>query len=123
MLSMGFPICVDAIYSIWVSYCVTNSSNQPLTENKGFDISFSDYFLHLVIRFLSGILFTILQHAALFPSGFEYEFSCSLPSTNTTSKTATNANASQSNSAFFTCYNITAYDKEHCPINVFRIQF
>jgi hypothetical protein len=122
ILSILFPINVAFIYSLWMR-CrgEIRSSNRPLTEdqtqNKEIYLGSYCYFFHLVIRFLSGILFTILQHTVFFPSGFESTFSCSLPPTYFTSQIAKNASASQSN-VQFTCHNLAASSNETLSIGL-----
>ena len=37
------------------------------------------YFLHLVFRFMMGIVFTVLQFTVFYPNGFDFEYSCTLP--------------------------------------------
>ena len=118
ILSILFPMNVAFTYSLWMRcYGEIRSSNQPLsedqTQNKETYRGSYCYFFHLVIRFLFGILFTVLQHTVFFPSGFEPEFSCysSLPPRNCTSKIAKNASGCQSNVHTF-CLNRVAHEKE-----------
>jgi hypothetical protein len=120
ILSIWFPIIVAVIYSLSVRRRVEeiDSSNEPQTEGEAENqvpnrtlYVYYFYFFHLAIRVLSGILFTILQFAVFHPSGFDLEFSCSLPPTRFTSKIAKNASASQSNSTSIACENATASDK------------
>ncbi len=124
MLSIWFPIIVGVIYSLCVRRRVEeiDSNNEPPAEgeaenqvqNRGTLYVFTFYFFHLAIRVLSGILFTILQYLVIFPSGFDFEFICSLPPTRFTTKIAKNANASQPNGTSFTCENSSASGKQLC---------
>ena len=123
ILSIWFPIVVAVIYSLCVRRRVEeiDSSNDHEPQIEGAEPEnrvqdrtlyvFYSYFFHLAIRVLSGLLFTILQYAVFHPSGFDFEFSCSLPPTGFTSKIAKNATASQSNFTTIACENATASDK------------
>jgi hypothetical protein len=122
ILSIWFPIIVAVIYSLCVRRRVEDidPSNESQTQGQGEAENqvqnrtlyvYYFYFFHLAIRVLSGILFTILQYAVFHPSGFDFEFTCSLPPTGFTSKIAKNASASQSNSTSIACENATASDK------------
>ncbi|CAB4025905.1 NACHT, LRR and PYD domains-containing 14-like, partial [Paramuricea clavata] len=90
ILSIWFPIIVAVIYSLCVRRRVEEidpsheSQTQEEVEN---------------------------QYAVFHPSGFDFEFSCSLPPTGFTSKIAKNGSASQSNSTSIACENATASDK------------
>ena len=123
VLSTGWQIFVAIVYSIIVRRRIEYLGNQPEPEDeaenqvqsKGFYSVRFHYLFHLVIRFLSGILFTILQHTLLYPSGFDSEYSCSLQSTtmtSTISKIAENASAIQSDATFFACKNPQASEEE-----------
>ena len=128
VLSIWFPLLVGVIYSIWARLRVQeiDSNNEAPAEgeaenqvqNRETLHVFIFYFFHLAIRVLSGILFTILQYVLIFPSGFDSEFSCSLPLTRFTTKTAKNASASQPNSIFFFCENLSASGKQSCWVAV-----
>ena len=126
MLSIWFPIIVGVIYSLCVRRRVEeiDSNNEPQTqentqvENRGTLYVFKFYFFHLAIRVLSGILFSILQYVLIFPGGFDFEFSCSLPPTRFTTKIAKNASASQPNSTSFTCENSSTSGKQSCWVVV-----
>ncbi len=130
MLSIWFPIIVGVIYSLCVRRRVEeiDSNNEPQTQgeaenqvqNRRTLYVFKFYFFHLAIRVLSGILFSILQYVLIFPSGFDFEFICSLPLTRFTTKIAKNASASQPNSTVtsFTCENSSASGKQSCWVIV-----
>jgi hypothetical protein len=89
LLSIGFTVLVSVIYSLGVSSRVeeiertSDGSDEPRTDSEvtyqRFYV-FYFYFLHLV-RSLFGILFTVLQHTMFYPSGFDFEFSCNLHTT------------------------------------------
>ena len=96
--SISFPILVAFAYS----YCVRKQvrtcciyyrptgieANSP--EQQDYNKIDHYYFIHLLIRFLSGILFLTLQKAVLFANGFKSQFKCTLPLT-TMCQTAKNA--------------------------------
>ena len=116
ILSIWFPIFVAVIYSVAARNRVQEIDSrherqiEGEAEEEGQNRTlyvFYFYFVHLFIRFLSGILFTMLQYAVFFPSGFDFEFGCSLPPRN-----AKNASASQSNSTPINCENSSATEKK-----------
>ncbi len=87
MLSYGSVIAVSVVYSLAVGNHIdeterysrrtdeSQTGNEP--GRKTFYV-FYFYFIHLVVRSMLGILFTILQHI-LYPSGFHSQFSCVYP--------------------------------------------
>ena len=122
ILSIWFPIIVAVIYSLCVRRRVEEidpSNNEPQTEDEPENqvqnrtlYVFYLYFFHLAIRVLLGILFTILQYTVLFPSGFDFKFSCSLPPTGFTTMIAKNASDRLLNGTFIACENSSASDKQ-----------
>ena len=124
LLSTWFPIIIALVYSLWVRRRVeqvdsnineTQADGEAANQvrNRTFYV-FRFYFIHLVLRVLCGALFTILQHALLFPKGFDFEYGCSLPRTEFTSNIPKNASVSQLNSTFITpvgCENAKAPEK------------
>ena len=129
ILSIWFPIIVAVVYSLWVRRRVDqiNSSNHELQTEAESDFNpvqntrtlfiFYFYLFHLAIRILSGLVFTILQHTVIFPSGFDLEFTCSLPPTR--AKTAQNVDTFQLNgNTPITCENSVAHEKQLCWIIV-----
>ncbi|XP_028413221.1 NACHT, LRR and PYD domains-containing protein 3-like [Dendronephthya gigantea] len=124
ILSIWFPIFVAAIYSLSVRNRVkkiSGSNDEPQNDAEaGNEVhnrrSFYvySYFFHLIIRLLFGLVFTILQYAVFFRSGFDFEFSCDEPASDVTSKIAKNASVSQLNSttSTITCENSTASEKQ-----------
>ena len=85
LMSTWFPIVFAVIYSLSVRHRVdqvdsndSEAGNQ--VQNRTFYV-FRFYFIHLAIRVLCGVLFTVLQHTLLFPRGFDFEFGCNLPPT------------------------------------------
>ena len=52
---------------------------------------FHSYFLHLLVRLVLGILFTVLQNFIFYPFGFPTEFPCVLPTVTATVQMVTNS--------------------------------
>ncbi len=136
ILSIWFPIIVALMYSLCVRRRVeeTDTRDEPPAEaeaanhekNRGtFKYVFYFYFFQLAIRVLSGILFTILQYTVFFPTGYDFEFSCSLPPRGFTFEVPKNANASQFNSTPIACENSSASEKQlwWVIVSVFNIAF
>ncbi len=126
VLNFGSVVVVSVIYALAVGNRIDEAeryssgsvesqtgakkgNNEP--GRKTFYI-FYFYFIHLVVRSILGILFTILQYTVLYPSGFHSQFSCVYPELtqadpNTTA--AKNASVPLSN---VTCTNSAAQDKQ-----------
>ena len=117
--SISFPILVAFAYS----YCVRkevrtcciykrrNEIEENGPEQQDYNKIDKYYYIHLLIRFLFGILFLILQNAVLFANGFKSEFKCTLPLT-TMCQTAKNAGAMLNST--FPCTNSTAIQEGVC---------
>ena len=124
--SISFPVLVAFTYSCCVRKEVTTcctyyrptgiEANSP--EQQDYNKIDQYYFIHLLIRFLSGILFLILQKAVLFANGFKSEFKCTLPLT-TMCQTAKNT-SSMVNSTF-PCTNSTAYQEGLCSRTILTL--
>ena len=90
LLSIGVVIIVSVIYSLGVSSRVEDEIDRASggieqtgmtgneQTNNGFYVCYF-YFLHLVFRFMLGIVFTVLQYIVFYPNGFDFEYSCTLP--------------------------------------------
>jgi uncharacterized membrane protein len=120
ILSIWFSIIVAVIYSLGVRRRVEeiDSSNEPQTQSEAENqvqnrtlYVYYFYFFHIFIRVLSGVLFTVLQYAVFFPSGFDFKFSCKRP-TEFTSKTPVNASDIPLNSTSIICENSSASEKQ-----------
>ena len=134
LLSTWFPIVVAVIYSLSVRRRVDqvdSNINQTQTDgeadnqvhSKTFNV-FCLYFVHLAIRVLCGVLFTVLQHALLFPRGFSFEFGCNLPPTVLPTKISKNTSVSQlNNTASITCENASDKHTMWVIISVFNALF
>ena len=124
LLSTWFPIIIALVYSLWVRRRVeqvdsninetqADSEADNQVRSRTFYV-FRFYFIHLVLRVLCGVLFTILQHALLYPRGFDFKYGCSLPRTEFRPTIPKNASVSQLNSTFVTsvgCENTKAPEK------------
>ena len=134
LLSTWFPIVVAVIYSLSVRRRVDqvdSNINQTQTDgeadnqvhSKTFNV-FCLYFVHLAIRVLCGVLFSVLQHALLFPRGFSFEFGCNLPPTVLPTKISKNTSVSQlNNTASITCENASDKHTMWVIISVFNALF
>ena len=136
LLSTWFPIIIAVVYSLWVRRRVDQvdstinetqadgeADNQ--VQNRTFYV-FRLYFIHLAIRVLCGVLFTILQHTLLFPRGFDFKFGCSLPPTVLPTKIPKNTSVSELiNTASIACENASRSDKHTMwvIISVFNVVF
>ena len=115
-LSIGLSVLVSVIYSLLVSARVDEieSSHERQTvgeaehtQNRRIFYVFYRYFIHLVVRLLFGIIFTVVQHTYFYPNGFDLKFSCNLPPAEVTSNINTPKNASRD----LNCENATASEK------------
>ena len=134
LMSTWFPIIIALVYSLWVRHRVDQvdstinetqadreADNQ--VQNRTFYI-FRLYFVHLAIRVLCGVLFTILQHALLFPRGFDFEYDCSLPSTELPTKIPKNTSVNGlNNTASIACKSASDKHTMWVIISVFNAVF
>jgi Leucine-rich repeat (LRR) protein len=123
LLSTDFTVLVSVIYSLIVRDRVNDieSRHERQTDGKAVNRGrnkktvyvFYSYFIHLVLRGLFSITFTVLQHTYFYPNGFDFKFSCNLPPTDhVTSNISTPKNASRNlNGTLVTCENATASGK------------
>ena len=139
LLSIGSTVLVSVIYSLLVSKRVDeiesnherqadggngDAENHGHGENRTVYV-FCLYFVHLVLRFLCGIIFTVLQHTFFYPNSFDLKFRCNLPPAEVTSNNIninTPSNASQlKNNTSVPCENPTASEKKLFGTIVFVI--
>ena len=134
LLSTWFPIIIALVYSLWVRHRVDQvdstinetqadgeADNQ--VQNRTFYV-FRLYFIHLAIRVLCGVLFTILQHVLLFPRGFDFKYGCSQPSTVLPTKIPKNTSVSELiNTATIACENASDKHTMWVIISVFNALF
>ena len=129
LLSIGSAVLVSVIYSLVVSKRVDeidasndrgdadegNAVNQRHGETRTVYV-FNFYFVHLVLRFVCGIFFTVLQYTFFYPNTFELKFSCNLPpaEVNHNNIKARSGNASHvnNNNTSVSCENPTAPEKK-----------
>ena len=121
VLSYGSVIVVSVVYSLAVGNHIdeterySSGSDEPQTVNepgrKTFYV-FYFYFIHLVVRSLLGILFTILQHTVLYPSGFDSQFSCVYPELRQADHNITAVKNTSTIQPNVTCTASTAPDKQ-----------
>ena len=127
LLSIGSTVLVSVIYSLVVSKrveeiesnndrgdAVGSAANQGHGENRTVYV-FIFYFFHLVLRFVCGIFFTVLQYTFFYPNGFDLKYSCKLPPAEVNSDNIINAlrNASHmNNNTSVSCENPTASEKK-----------
>ena len=121
--SISLPIFVAFIYSCCVrkevrKCCIYKrptgiESNSP--EQEDYNKLDKFYYIHLLIRFLSGILVLILQNAVLFSDGFKSQFKCILPLA-TIYQPAKNVSVTLIET--FPCTNSTASREELCSLAI-----
>ena len=89
LLSTGSTVLISVIYSlvVWKRVDEIESYHERQTDgeteghtqqNRRTVYVFCWYFVHLVLRALFGIIFTVLQHPYFYPKGFDLNFSCNL---------------------------------------------
>ena len=123
LLSFGSVVVVSVIYSLAVGNRIDETeryssradgpllsgANQPGTMTF---YVFYFYFMHLVVRSILGILFTILQYTVLYPSGFHSQFSCVYPELRQPDTNTTAAKNESVPLSTVTCNNSAAQDKQ-----------
>jgi Ran GTPase-activating protein (RanGAP) involved in mRNA processing and transport len=123
LLSINFTVLVSVIYSLIVCNRVdeiesrherqTHANAVNHGQNRKTVYVLYSYFVHLVLRGLFVIALTVLQHIYFYPNGFDFKFSCNLPSMDqVTSNINTPKNAIRNlNGTSVTCENATAPEK------------
>ena len=127
LLSTGSTVLISVIYSLVVWKRVdeiesyherrTDGELENQTQNRRTVYVFYSYFVHLVLRALFGIIFTMFQYAYFYPNGFDSKFSCNLSDQGTSSDINTPRNVSHY-STLLTCKNATASEKSSWGIIV-----
>ena len=134
LLSTWFPIIIAVVYSLWVRRRVDqvdSTINETQADGEagnqvqnGTFCVFRLYFIHLAIRVLCGVLFTILQHTLLFPRGFDFKYGCSLPPTVLPTKIPKNTSVNELiNTASIACENASDKHTMWVIISVFNVVF
>ena len=77
---------------------------------------FCAYFIHLVVRFVLGILFVVSQNVLFYPSGFPAKFVCVTPTVKPTLRSTNVSNATEDHSSAINCRNSFAADNGVCAI-------
>ncbi len=121
VLSYGSVILVSVVYSLVVGnhideterYSRGSDGSQTVNEpgRKTFYV-FYFYFIHIVVRSMLGILFSILQHTVLYPSGFDSQFSCVYPELRQSDHNITAVKNTSIIQPNVTCTASTAQDKQ-----------
>ncbi|KAJ7393293.1 hypothetical protein OS493_006262 [Desmophyllum pertusum] len=81
---------------------------------------FCFYFLHLLVRFVLGILFTVLQNLVFYPSGFPSKFDC-VSSTVKPAVNSTDFNATKDDGSAFNCDNSVGSDNAICAKGIWIV--
>ena len=123
LLSIGSTVLTSVIYSLvaWkrVDEIESNFQRQidceddnkyPSQERRTVFVFYS-YFVHLVLRALLGIIFTVLQHTYSYPNGFAFKFQCNLPSTILSSNDITAPKNASHDGTSIKCENLTSSEK------------
>ena len=134
-------VCLMVLVSIVYSFCVrTNVENVEKISNDrtpngtngltgpsgqydydetcpGFYVLYF-YFIHLIVRSLLGILFTVLQHTVFYPTGFDSEFTCKLSSSDLLKLHSGNNASIGLKRTIITCENATASEKQVCSVMI-----
>ena len=128
VLSTWFPIIIAVVYSLSIRHRLEQvDSNDGEAgnhiQNRTFYV-FRLYFIHLAIRVLCGVLFTVLQHVLLFPRGFDFKFGCNLPPTVLPTNIPKNTSISQlNNTTSIACENKSDKHTMWVIISVFNCGF
>ena len=124
LLSIGSTLLVSVIYSLIVTNRVDEieSSLERQTDDEAGNLHgdgretvyvFYCYFVHLVLRAILGVVFTVLQYTYFYPNGFDLKYSCNLPRTDQevlSINTSKNASRNLKNTTVI-CENATASEK------------
>ncbi|XP_028400895.1 NACHT, LRR and PYD domains-containing protein 3-like [Dendronephthya gigantea] len=126
LFNFGSVVVVSVVYSLAVGNRIEDAerlsggSDKPQTVakkgnneqgRKNFYV-FNFYLFHVVARSMLCILFTILQHTVLYPSGFDTQFSCVYPELRSVDPNMTPANNGSANLSSVKCTNSAAKDKQ-----------
>ena len=133
LLSIGSTVFVSVIYSLSVSKRVDEieSIHEPGTsgsaennqdgENVRTTYVFHLYFIHLVIRLICGLIFTVMQYTFFYPNGFNLKFICNVPKKEVIPDQYSRRNTSRLNTTTVECVNPTASEKKLFGTIVFVI--
>ena len=133
LLSIGSTIFISVIYSLSVSKRADEieSTHEPGTsgsaennqdgENRRTSYVFHLYFIHLVIRLMCGVIFTVMQYTFFYPNGFDLKFICNVPQKKLNPDLNPRGNTSRLNTTTVECVNPTASEKKLFGTIVFVI--
>ena len=133
LLSIGNTVFISVIYSLSVSKRVDEieSTHEPGTsasaennqdgENVRTSYVFHLYFIHLVIRLMCGVIFTVMQYTFFYPNGFDLKFICNVPQKEVIPDLNPRRNTSRLNTTTVECVNPTASEKKLFGTIVFVI--
>ena len=82
---------------------------------------FRAYFIHLLVRFVLGISFVLLQNFLFYPSGFPAKFVCVTPTVKPTLRSTNVSNATEDHSSAINCHNSVAADNAVCAIVTYAV--
>ena len=82
---------------------------------------FRAYFIHLLARFVLGILFVVLQNFLFYPSGFPSKFVCVTPTVKPTLRSTNVSNATEDHSSAINCHNSVAADNAVCAMVTYAV--
>ena len=120
LLSVVSTILVSIIYSLVISARVeeidrsTNRDDATRADSEETEDGvyvFYFYLFHLVVRSIFGTLFTVLQHTAFYPKGFDLEFTCNLPTSDLPFQKGNDTLTGKLNYTSISCKNPTALEK------------
>ena len=127
ILSIGLPDLVSFIYllvvwkrvdEIQLLSCKRETNDEAENHGHGEERTctinvFFSYFVHLVVRLLLGVIFTVLQYTYLYFDGFDLKYDCVLPRTEVASNSNTPKakNVSRNLNETLSCENPTASEK------------
>ena len=133
LLSFGSVAVVSVIYSLAVANRIdeterylakrdetqTHAKKEIIEPGRMTYYVFYCYFIHLVARFILGVLFTILQYYVFYTNGFDSQFTCDYPALTQPDPTITTATMNTSVLlSNVTCANSAAKDKQFWATSV-----
>ena len=133
LLSIGSTVFVSVIYSLSVSKRVdeiestrepgvsVSAENNQHGENMRTTYVFYLYFIHLVIRLMCCVIFTVMQYTFFYPNGFNLKFICNVPLKEVIPHQYSRRNTSRLNTTTIECVNPTASEKKLFGTIVFVI--
>ncbi|XP_028401001.1 NACHT, LRR and PYD domains-containing protein 3-like [Dendronephthya gigantea] len=126
LFNFGSVVVVSVIYSLAVGNRIEDAelrlssrsdksqtvARRNIKQGRKTFYVFNFYLFHLVARSMLCILFTILQHTVLYPSGFNSQFTCFYPELRSVNPNMTPANNGSAILSSVKCTNSAAKDKQ-----------